>query len=113
MRLAAVALAALALAVPSRTPARLGVTAREFGFTLSRLSVKQGPIVIELQNFGEDVHDLRLQRVGGTRTYALPETRSGDHTELEARLAPGRYRIWCAVGDHAERGMTATLVVRR
>jgi hypothetical protein len=32
--------------------------------------------------------------------------------ELEARLLPGRFTIWCSLADHRARGMTATLVVR-
>jgi hypothetical protein len=94
-------------------PARLGVGAGDFSFTLSRLAVRSGPIVIELQNRGEDAHDLRLRRIGGTRTYRLPETRPGEHAELETRLRPGRFRLWCSVADHRARGMSATLVVRR
>ena len=44
------------------------MTALEFEYRLSRLSVRQGPALIELVNYGEDEHDLLLKRVGGTRT---------------------------------------------
>ena len=94
-------------------PARLGIGAYEYGFTLSRLSVRSGPVVIELQNRGEDAHDLRLRRIGGTRTYRVPETKPGKRAEFEARLRTGRYRLWCSLADHRVRGMVATLVVRR
>jgi hypothetical protein len=30
--------------------------------------VKAGPALIELQNVGQDPHDLRLRRIGGKRT---------------------------------------------
>lgn len=63
--------------------ARVQVVADEFSLTLSRQKVKAGPVLIQLVNFGEDDHDLR----------------------------PGRYRLWCTLGDHHERGMEATLVV--
>ena len=106
------AVAAGLLAPSAAAPARLGVTAKEFRFSLSRTTLKHGPAIIELDNFGEDVHDLRLRRIGGTRTYGLPETKPGARRELELRLRPGVYRLWCSVADHRTRGMYARLRVR-
>lgn len=112
IRLGAISLAALALAAPAQAPARLGVVAKEFHLQLSRASVAHGRVTIELDNMGQDVHDLRLRRVGGTQTYALPSTSAGSRTTLVARLRSGRYRLWCSIADHADRGMVATLRVR-
>ena len=69
-------------------PARLGVSAKEFHLVLSRPSVKAGRIEIELQNDGEDVHDLRLRRIGGTRTYSVPGTKPGRRRTIEIALLP-------------------------
>ena len=80
---------------------------------LSRASVKSGRVVIQLQNDGEDVHDLRLRRIGGTRTYSFPVTSPGGRSTLSLRLLPGRYRLWCSVANHAQLGMRAVLRVRR
>jgi len=89
------------------------VVAQEFRYSLSRLSIKAGGAIIELRNMGEDAHDLRMQRVGGTRVYAWPHVEPGDVADLELRkLVPGRYRLWCSVANHRQLGMTATLVVR-
>lgn len=93
-------------------PARLGVTAKEFRFTLSRTTLKPGPAIIELVNLGEDVHDLRLRRIGGWRTYGVAETKPGGRHELDLRLRPGVYRLWCSVADHRARGMYARFRVR-
>ncbi len=93
--------------------ARLGVSAKEFHLVLSRPSVKAGRVEIELQNDGEDVHDLRLRRIGGTRTYRMPVTKPGRRATLEISLLPGRYRLWCSVADHRALGMQALLRVRR
>jgi hypothetical protein len=113
IRLAALSLSALALGgAPAQAPARLGVTAKEFHLLLSRTAVTHGHVVIELDNRGQDVHDLRLRRIGGTVTYSLPATSAGARTSLEARLRSGRYRLWCSIADHAARGMVATLRVR-
>ena len=67
---------------------------------------------MQLANFGEDEHDLRLRRVGGTRTYGVGTASPGGVRELEARFLPGRFRLWCSLADHRARGMRAVLVVR-
>jgi hypothetical protein len=94
-------------------PARLLVGAKEFSLTVSRASIRSGPAVIELANYGEDSHDLRLRRVGGTRVYRIGTVTPGEVGELDARLLPGRFKLWCSVADHAALGMRTTLVVRR
>ncbi|HWG57034.1 MAG TPA: hypothetical protein VNT58_10980 [Gaiellaceae bacterium] len=89
------------------------VAADEFRYALSRQTIPAGPALVELVNYGEDDHDLRLRRAGGTRTYAIGRVAPAAVRQLEARLAPGRFTLWCAVPGHRGRGMTATLVVRR
>ena len=99
-------------ASPRVAPARVQAVATEFSFALSRQRVRSGPVVIELVNFGEDPHDLHLQRrAPGAPVLTIREVLPGGSRELRARLAPGRFRVWCSVGDHAEHGMVATLVV--
>jgi hypothetical protein len=104
----ATGLALLTLAAP----ARIQVAADEFSYSLSRQTVKAGPAIVQLVNYGEDEHDLRLRRAGGTRTYRIGRVRPGGLGELEARLLPGRFTLWCSLADHRRRGMSATLVVR-
>jgi plastocyanin len=99
-------------AVPPPPPARVQVIAREFSFALSRPTIKAGAAIIELANFGEDAHDLRMQRVGGTRVYAWPIAQSGAVEDKTVRVLRGRYRLWCSVANHRALGMTATLVVK-
>lgn len=96
-----------------RGPARVQVTALEFEYRLSRLRVPEGKLLVELVNFGEDEHDLALRRVGGTKVYALPKTLPGERRTAAVRLSPGRYRLWCRLGDHAVRGMYAGLRVTK
>ena len=94
-------------------PARVQVVAQEFGYALSRQTIKAGWAVIELRNSGEDAHDLKLRRIGGTRVYSLPVTQSGQTVDREFKLLPGTYRIYCGMANHRALGMQATLVVRR
>ena len=94
-------------------PARTQVVAREFSFSLSRTQLESGPAVIELDNFGQDTHDLRLQRAGARHVAGTVVVAPGSRTELAVMLRPGRYSLWCSVADHRARGMRATLIVRR
>jgi plastocyanin len=117
VRLAVVAAAALALvAAPTSAalapaPARVQVSAKEFFFSLSRHRVAAGPAIVELVNFGEDPHDLRLERIGGGRVWKTPLVYPGAYYDLEAKLVPGRYRLWCSVANHRKLGMQAVLTV--
>ncbi|HZC31612.1 MAG TPA: hypothetical protein VE261_08835 [Gaiellaceae bacterium] len=88
------------------------VVAREFSFALSRRTIKAGEAIIELANFGEDAHDLRLKRVGGTRVYGWPVAQPGAVEDRELRLRAGKYTLWCSLGNHRALGMVATLVVK-
>ncbi len=111
--LATLATLAAAPAQGAVAPARIQVTAKEFWFALSRRTVVAGPAIVELVNFGEDPHDLRLRRLGGKRIYKTPLVQPGAYYDLDVKLLPGRYKLWCAVANHEALGMKATLVVRK
>jgi plastocyanin len=100
------------IALAGAAPARMQVVAREFSFSLSRTRLPAGQAVIELANFGQDPHDLRLQRVGARHIAGTPVVAPGSRAELAVKLLPGRYSLWCSVANHRARGMRATLVVR-
>src|SRR5215204_7111056 len=98
MRRAAILLAGFAFAgaVPAQAAAplsRVQVVAVEFHYRLSRVRVPAGPVRIELANFGQDEHDLRLRRIGGSRVYRVPSALPGQRQTLNARLVPGLYRL--------------------
>jgi hypothetical protein len=95
-------------------PARVQVVAEEFTLTLSRRTLKTGPAIVELANFGEDPHDLKLRRQArGAPTLTIPEVGPARQAQLRARLAPGRFVLWCSIADHRQLGMEARLTVRR
>jgi plastocyanin len=100
------------VALGGASPARMQVVAREFSFSLSRTHLAAGRAVIELVNFGQDPHDVRLQRVGARHIAGTPVVAPGSRAELAVKLLPGRYSLWCSVANHRARGMRATLVVR-
>jgi len=94
-------------------PTRLQAVADEFRFSLSRSRVPAGRVTIELANFGEDAHNFKLRRVGGTHVYTIGKTLPGARTTKTLRLRHGRFTYWCSVADHEARGMKGTLRVRR
>jgi plastocyanin len=94
-------------------PSRMQVVAREFSYTLSRTRLKPGQAVIELANFGQDLHDLRVQRIGAKHVAGLGVLSPGRRGELTVKLVPGRYSFWCSVANHRQLGMRTTLVVTR
>jgi hypothetical protein len=98
-----------------RSPARLMVAGDEYNLVLSRRAVKRGPALIQFVNQGEDPHDLRLKRIGvsAARVVSAPEVRPGGIVELDTVLRSGRYRLWCSIPGHRQRGMRAVLSVRR
>ena len=97
---------------PAAPPARLGVVAREWSLVLSRTSLPAGPALIELQNQGEDAHNLRIERVDGSADVDVPEAEAGEISSREATLASGDYRLYCALPGHEAAGMRASLSVR-
>jgi plastocyanin len=94
-------------------PARVQAVADEFRFSLSRSRVPQGRVTIELVNFGEDPHNFKLKRVGGTRVHTVGETLPGARTTKTFRLQAGRFKYWCSVADHKALGMKGRLRVTR
>jgi uncharacterized cupredoxin-like copper-binding protein len=103
----------LGVALALAAPARMQVSATEFNLGLSRHSIKAGRALIELANFGEDPHDLRLRRVGGTKIWGTRVVAPEETATLSAKLPPGRYKLWCSLGDHRALGMEAALTVKR
>jgi plastocyanin len=108
------------LAPPAATPQpepepeanRLAVKSSEYYFVLSRLSVKAGDVTIELNNRGEDPHNLNLQLEGGAGApLEIPETDSEQRSVANFDLPAGKYRLWCSLPEHEEKGMQTTLTV--
>jgi plastocyanin len=119
MRVALVAaLAAVALLVPGQAgsktfPTRVQVTAKEFYFLLAPgRTVKSGKAVVQFVNYGQDPHDLLVQRNGTTKVYRVPTVQPGDHFDLSLTLTPGKYTLWCGIANHAALGMKTTLIVK-
>jgi plastocyanin len=91
---------------------RLAVKSLEFYFVLSRPKVKAGEVTVELNNQGQDAHNLNIQAAGGEgEVLQIPETPSLQHNVAHFELPPGKYRLWCSLPEHEEKGMETTLLV--
>jgi hypothetical protein len=95
----------------------LGVTVDERdGYTmlLSRTTLTTGAVVIQLNNAGEDPHNLRIVRTspaGGGATD-FPDTGKQSQTTRTLALAGGTYYLYCTLQQpfsHEAAGMHATL----
>ena len=72
-----------------------------------------GPVRVEFNNaFAEDPHDLHLARQDGTGpSYAFGTLAAGGIEAKTLNLSAGAWQLFCALPEHASRGMTAKLNV--
>jgi plastocyanin len=97
---------------PQAEVGRLGVKAVEYSYTLSRPEVSTGEVIIELNNQGEDPHNLVLEHEGTEDPdLEIPSTPSVTQASAHFTLSPGTYRLYCSLYKHEAKGMQATLLV--
>jgi plastocyanin len=97
-------------------PTTIGVRngATERSFSLSRTKVKPGPAIIQYTNTGEDPHDLKVQRKGGSEIWSIGELGPDDVGSISERLKKdSKYILWCSLDGHRESGMEAVLRVKK
>jgi hypothetical protein len=94
---------------PEQLPRRLGVDEGEWYVRPSRRRVAAGEVEMNVKNFGEDEHDLAVER-GGV-TYGKVDVMPGQTVQLIADLPAGTYKLFCTLedGDHEAAGMSSTL----
>ena len=86
--------------------------AREFSITLSRTTLAAGAASIELDNLGQDPHDLRVERVDAPSIgVSFDLARPGNVSSRKLQLSPGTWKLYCTLPGHAALGMSATLTV--
>ena len=91
---------------------RVQVIAREFSLTLSRGTLAAGPAAIELDNFGQDPHDLRVERVDDPATgFSFSLAKPGTVATRKVELGAGEWKLYCTLTGHEALGMSARLTV--
>lgn len=98
---------------PDDNPHALQVVSGEFYLNLSKGTVLSGPVRVEFNNaFAEDPHDLHLARQDGTGpSYAFGTLEAGGIEAKTLDLSAGAWQLFCALPEHASRGMKARLTV--
>ena len=76
------------------------MTALEFEYRLQATAPVWTLVDHRAGQFGEDEHNLRLKRIGGTKTYGIKTVLPGQRRYLAAKLRVGRYNLWCSITDH-------------
>ena len=102
---------------PSPPPKPLGhlqVRAREFSLTLSRTTLGAGRVAVELDNLGQDPHDLRVERTDDPGTgFDFALAKSGTRSTKQLDLGPGTWKLYCTLPGHDQAGMHAQVTVGR
>jgi uncharacterized cupredoxin-like copper-binding protein len=110
-------------------PTGLIVTATEFRFNPSALTLKAGqPTELTLKNSGQTLHDLAIVAGPGIPTPNMPANdtdphdsdgspyhvaaQAGTQATLNLTLPPGSYTFICTVQGHADLGMRGTLAAQ-
>ena len=86
------------------------VSASEYRFDPSTISVPAGQVTFKVTNKGAIEHEFELERNGQTVDeveHILP----GLERDLTVTLAAGDYEFVCALPGHEEQGMKGTLTV--
>ena len=98
----------------TRTTA-VGVGLHEYRIALDRSRVLPGRVRLNLENLGEDGHDVRVIGPSGAASAVRgtsPEVKPGARYTLKVTLRRrGLYRLVCTLADHEARGMVARLRV--
>jgi plastocyanin len=94
---------------PNPNAKEFNVTATEFAFSPSTISVKKGDVVrINLLNNGTFSHNLTFANLNlGTKTIASGESDSLEFTADKT----GSFGFTCTVDSHKDKGMAGTLTV--
>ena len=92
---------------PPSYPSRTHVVLDEWTVQSSYIVMKAGPLEFNVDNFGEDDHNLSIK--GRDDTLPVPPGGSG---QLTVTLAPGTYTLYCSLPEHEGNGMRTTLTVK-
>jgi len=88
------------------------VQMQEFSFTPSNMVAAAGTSRWTLQNAGNFPHNVHIEG-NGVAMDVKPDgpVPGGQSFSGTVNLQPGRYDVWCPVGNHREQGMVGTLTV--
>ena len=99
-------------AATARAPVSLGVAEREFHITPYAGSVKHGAVKLNINNLGQDTHNLVVKGPHGFKAQG-PDVGAGERASFTVNLRrKGTYTLLCTRANHYKLGMKAKLKVR-
>ena len=92
---------------------RNAVTATEsdFAIALSSSELTAGTYSVTVTNRGKATHSLTIKGPGGV-DMTSDTLQGGKTTTMTVTLQPGKYEVYCPIGNHRAMGMDTTLTVR-
>ena len=97
---------------PPTVLSHLQITEREFSIVPSRAAVAGGTVAVELDNRGQDPHDLLIQRVDGSGIqFDFGPAQPGSITSRKLNLGAGQWELLCTLPGHYALGMHALITV--
>ena len=90
-----------------RTP--IAISGTEFKFAPANVDVKAGRTTFRLRNDGAAPHALEIEGQGIEEETEVIQ--GGQTASLTVNLKPGRYEMYCPVGNHRDMGMVGTVTV--
>jgi uncharacterized cupredoxin-like copper-binding protein len=81
----------------------------EFKFSEPNPTVKSGAVTFEVKNSGATVHALEVEGAGVEE--ATGNMDPGASETLNVDLKPGKYELYCPVGNHRDQGMEGEITV--
>jgi uncharacterized cupredoxin-like copper-binding protein len=97
---------------PAAEGTTVDVTMNEFSFVLPQQDLAAGTYTFVLENGGNAPHAMAIKGPGISGEQQSETIGGGKTTRFTVTLQPGRYEVWCPVGNHRAQGMETTLAVK-
>jgi uncharacterized cupredoxin-like copper-binding protein len=88
------------------------LTAVDYKFNPSDVSLNQGDVTFKLTNDGQQPHSLEIEDVNGQDQEIEGDVQPGDSNTLTVNLPAGKYEFYCPVPGHKELGMEGEITVK-
>jgi iron uptake system component EfeO len=88
----------------------ISVTASDYAFDPSAITVAPGTVTFRVENVGAEEHELEIFE-GEAVVDEIEGLMPGLTKDLTVTLDAGEYTFVCKLADHEQRGMTGTLTV--
>ena len=90
--------------------AAVTATEADFSIALSSSDLTAGTHTFTVQNQGKATHSLTIKGPGGV-DQTSDTLQGGQSTTMTVTLQPGKYDVYCPIGNHRAMGMDTTLTV--